>query len=285
MVTLNFVSLQPLLAFVHQPLGLKFVNRCMAGWHVEVIVCFRSSQQLRLHWWWNVWMEWQQLKSCRHGGVVRSWITLVLVNGAICTASMPGWCVEGLFQADPHPGNIMSLKETEDAICLLDFGQCCEVTPQQQILFHSFAVGAPTSEFEANNQERNLKWLKSLGIEVYTPEPAQAAANLLFFGQKNPMFPDTKAIDPELTPLLLLGFVIQSRFENKVVETAQGCWFWGWSQPFCSSWGPSATRLLPSYSPRWRVFRWNLFNLVAALSQKFKDKAATIWPEAGRLDG
>ena len=137
----------------------------------------------------------------------------------------------GLFQADPHHGNIMSLKETEDAICLLDFGQCCEVTPQQQILFHRFAVGAPTSEFEANDQQRNLEWLNSLGIEVHTPEQAQAAANLLFFGQKSPMFPDTKAIDPELTPLLLLVLYL-SRFENKVVELRKAVGFEDEADPF-----------------------------------------------------
>eukprot|EP00435_Cladocopium_sp_Y103_P007879 s1171_g2.t1 len=115
-------------------------------------------------------------------------------------------------------------QETEDAIGLLDFGQCCEVSAQQQRLFHAFAVGAPTSVIEANDQERNLEWLTSLGIEVDTPEEAQAAANLLFFGQKSPMFPDTKAIDPELTPLLLLVLYL-SRFENKVVELRRAVGF------------------------------------------------------------
>ena len=130
----------------------------------------------------------------------------------------------GLFQADPHPGNIMSPNEGADAIGLLDFGQCCEVTPQQRILFHEFAVGAPTSEFEANNQERNLEWLNRLGIKVRTAKQAQATANLLFFGQKSPMFPDTKAIDPELTPLLLPVLYL-SRFENKVVELRKAVGF------------------------------------------------------------
>eukprot|EP00435_Cladocopium_sp_Y103_P016501 s1171_g4.t1 len=139
----------------------------------------------------------------------------------------------GLFQADPHPGNIVSLKETEgaDAICLLDFGQCCEVTPEQRILFHAFAAGAPTSVFEANDQKRNLEWLNSLGIEVRTAKQAQAAANLLFFGQKSPMFPDTKAINPELTPLLLLVLYL-SRFENKVVELRRAVGFEDEADPF-----------------------------------------------------
>ena len=69
----------------------------MGNWETSV----RSSQQLRLHWWWNVWMAWQQLRSPRHGRMVRSWIILALVNGAICTASMPGWWVVGGFRPIP----------------------------------------------------------------------------------------------------------------------------------------------------------------------------------------
>ena len=127
---------------------------------------------------------------------------------------------QGFFQADPHPGNFMSPMEGVCDVALLDFGQCCEVNVEQRKIFHDFAMGAPTSESEANNPQRNFEWLKKLGIEVENPEQAQAAANLLFFGQKSSMFPDTKAINPELMPLILAVLYL-SRFENKVVELRQ----------------------------------------------------------------
>ena len=55
-----------------------------------------------------------------------------------------------------------------------------------------------------------------MGIEV-TEEKAEATAELLFYGAKSSMFPDTDKIDPEIMPLLLIVLYL-SRFENTVAQ-------------------------------------------------------------------
>ena len=120
----------------------------------------------------------------------------------------------GFFQMDAHPGNLMVLKDGR--LALLDFGQCCEPTEEQHRRFRHFALAAPTSQ-EAAKDTKNLKsWLANMGIEV-TEEKAEATAELLFYGAKSSMFPDTDKIDPEIMPLLLIVLYL-SRFENTVAQ-------------------------------------------------------------------
>ena len=120
-------------------------------------------------------------------------------------------------------------EQTQSAYWIL--ASAVKLLPSRGFCSMHLLLEAPTSEFEANDQQRNLEWLNSLGITVRTPKQAQAAANLLFFGQKSPMFPDTNAIDPELTPLLLLVLYL-SRFENKVVELRKAVGFEDEANPF-----------------------------------------------------
>ena len=119
------------------------------------------------------------------------------------------WAQDHFFQMDAHAGNFMALG---GSVALLDFGQCCEVTPAQRELFEHFAANAPTSPEEAKDAERLKGWLNGMGVTV-TAQQAPDAAALLFFGAKSTMFPRTGGINPEMTPLLLVVHYL-SRFEN-----------------------------------------------------------------------
>ncbi|CAE7765847.1 ABC1K8 [Symbiodinium sp. CCMP2592] len=120
----------------------------------------------------------------------------------------------GFFQMDAHPGNLMVLKDGR--LALLDFGQCCEPTEEQRRRFLHFAHEAPTSQEAAKDTKKLKSWLANMGIEV-TEQKAAATAELLFYGAKSSMFPDTDKIDPEIMPLLLIVLYL-SRFENTVAQ-------------------------------------------------------------------
>ena len=67
-------------------------------------------------------------------------------------------------------------------MALLDFGQCCEVTPAQRELFEHFAANAPTSPEEAKDAERLKGWLNGMGVTVTAQQAPDAAA--VFCGPK-----------------------------------------------------------------------------------------------------
>ena len=120
----------------------------------------------------------------------------------------------GFFQMDAHPGNLMILKDGR--LALLDFGQCCEPTEEQRKRFQQFALMASTSEEATQDSKKLRSWLSNMGIEV-TESKAATTAQMLFYGEKSSMFPDTDKIDPEIMPLLLIVLYL-SRFENTVAQ-------------------------------------------------------------------
>jgi hypothetical protein len=123
------------------------------------------------------------------------------------------------FQMDPHPGNFMAMPD--GSIALLDFGQCCCLTRDQQQLVCAFVKNAPSSIVEASDSGRLQLWFGQLGITV-TAKQALKAAGLLVLGDKSSMFPDVGGMDEQWTPIWIILLYL-SRFENTAAELRNAC--------------------------------------------------------------
>jgi predicted unusual protein kinase regulating ubiquinone biosynthesis (AarF/ABC1/UbiB family) len=86
--------------------------------------------------------------------------------------------VDGLFQADPHPGNILILPDGR--VALLDFGLTKELPPAVRLGFCKLVVATATRDYPALGEA-----MKALGARTRSDDPTDVMRLLrLFFGPR-----------------------------------------------------------------------------------------------------
>lgn len=102
------------------------------------------------------------------------------IAGVLAAAFGQQVLLDGLFQADPHPGNILLL--LDGRIALLDFGMTKELTAEKRLAFARLVLGAAERDLP-----RVLAAFAELGLKTKSESPAEIFPLLdLFFAQRDP---------------------------------------------------------------------------------------------------
>eukprot|EP00439_Symbiodinium_sp_Y106_P039294 s1397_g4.t2 len=78
------------------------------------------TQAYVARWRARAWQVWQRLQGIEDVNIPRLMETLMTIHAEQVFS-------DGLFNADPHPGNVLLLKDTSRLVGLIDFGQVKEV--------------------------------------------------------------------------------------------------------------------------------------------------------------
>lgn len=141
--------------------AVRFMRRIMAWSTAAAVVTVRTASPL-LPQEWEEWADSHRLavQQAERLSQTESWIDALFdVHGHQIFEL-------GLFNADPHPGNILVLDEddqsTSNRLGLIDFGQCKRLNPQEQVKVANLILTVANDE----SDDRVAKAFRDLGIQT-----------------------------------------------------------------------------------------------------------------------